>query len=155
MFIYQDDVDTKRVGEAIAGMWEALGLKVERKESEEDVLDPLLNKRETAGMAWVKLQGIEPLNIILDQYASHREDGDYKINHPIIDKAVADYEKAKTPDEKAAVQKQTAQNFIDALIIIPLFNVDLPFVVGSSVADWKPIAGDKDLNSLNTVTPKK
>jgi peptide/nickel transport system substrate-binding protein len=107
MFLYQDDVDTKRVGEAIAGMWEALGLQVERKDSEEDVLDPLLNKRETAGMAWVKLQGIEPLNIVLDQYASHREDGDYKINHPIIDKAVANYEKAKTPEEKAAVQKET------------------------------------------------
>ena len=155
MFIYEDDVDTKRVGEAIAGMWEELGLQVNRRVSEEDILDPLLNKRETAGMAWVKLQGIEPMNIILDQYASHRADGDYKINHPIIDEGVAAYVKAKTHEEKAAIQLDTAQKLIDSMIIIPLYNVDLPFVVNNSVADWQPTPGDKELNGLNTVTPQK
>jgi ABC-type transport system substrate-binding protein len=153
MFLYQDEVDTMRVGEAIAGMWEELGLQVSRRPSEEDILDPLLNTRETDGMAFVKLQGNEPMNIVLHQYASLREDGDYKINHPIIDEGLEAYTSAPTQEQKYAVQRETATRMRDEMIIIPLYNVDLPMVVGPGIAAWSPVPGDKELNNLNTATP--
>jgi ABC-type transport system substrate-binding protein len=152
VFLYQDEVDTMRVGEAIAGMWEELGLQVTRRPSEEDILDPLLNARDTAGFVFVKLQGNEPMNIVLHQYASPREDGDYKINHPIIDEGVDAYIAAPTQEEKYAIQRDTATRMRDEMIIIPMFNVDLPMVVGPGIADWSPVPGDKELNNLNTAT---
>jgi peptide/nickel transport system substrate-binding protein len=153
MFLYQDEVDTMRVGEAIAGMWEELGLQVERNPSEEDILDPLLNARTTDGMAFVKLQGNEPMDIVLHQYGSAREDGDYKINHPIIDEGVARYAATGDQDEKYAIQRETATRMRDEMIIIPLFNVDLPMVVGPGVASWEPVPGDKEINNLQTAVP--
>jgi ABC-type transport system substrate-binding protein len=152
VFLYPDDVDTVGVGQAIAGMWEDLGLQVKQRRSDEDTLDPLLNKKATKGFVFVKQAGWDPFTIILDQYTSFRQDGDYKLFHPALDQGLVDFRAAKTQDEKNEVAKTMVGKLRDDVPLISLFNVDLPVLAGPRVGEWTPLPGDKDLNELNTVT---
>jgi peptide/nickel transport system substrate-binding protein len=152
VFLYADDVDTVGVGQAIAGMWEDLGLQVKRRASDEDTLDPLLNEKKTSGFVWVKQAGWDPFTIILDQYTSFRNDGDYKLFHPALDQALVDFRAARDQKEKDAVVREMITKLRDDMAMLPLFEVDLPVLVGPRVGDWKPVPGDKEPNALNTVT---
>jgi peptide/nickel transport system substrate-binding protein len=152
VFLYEDDVDTVGVGQAIAGMWEELGLQVERRASDEDTLDPLLNEKETKGFVWVKQAGWDPFTIALDQYTSKRTDGDYKLFHPALDEGLEKYESVADPEEKSAAIVEMLTRLRDDMAMIPLYQVDLPVLVGQRVGDWTPLPGDKELNALNTVT---
>lgn len=152
LFQYADDVDTVGIGEAIAGMWEELGIEVTRDLSDEGILDEKLNAAETDGLAWVKLQGFDPPSVALINYLSS-EDDDYKFFHPAIDEGYA----ALTTEPDEAARWQIVRDIISALrddtIAITLFTANLPVVLGPDVGSWEPTPGDKDMNSLETVTP--
>jgi hypothetical protein len=49
--------------------------------------------------------------------------------------------------------RDVIQALSDQTIVITLFTADLPYVVGPRVSSWTPTPGDKDMNSLETVTP--
>jgi peptide/nickel transport system substrate-binding protein len=152
VFLYPDDVDTVGVGQAIAGMWEDLGLQVKRRASDEDTLDPLLNEKKTKGFVWVKQAGWDPFTIILDQYTSFRKDGDYKLFHPAMDQGLLDFRAAADQEKKDAVVREMVTKLRDDMVMLPLFQVDLPVLVGPRVGKWTPVPGDKEPNALNTVT---
>jgi peptide/nickel transport system substrate-binding protein len=152
VFLYPDDVDTVGVGQAIAGMWEDLGLQVKQKASDEDTLDPLLNEKKTKGFVFVKQAGWDPIPIALDQYTSKRTDGDYKLFHPALDEGLEKYQSAADREQKMAYVREMLTKLRDDMAMIPLYQVDLPVLVGQRVGDWKPVPGDKEPNSLNTVT---
>lgn len=152
VFLYPDDVDTVGIGQAIAGMWQDLGLQVKQRMSDEDTLDPLLNKKATKGFVWVKQAGWDPITIALDQYTSFRTDGDYKLFHPAIDNGLTAYRKAQTTDDKMAIIRDMLTKLRDDVAMIPLYDVDLPVLVGPKVGSWDPVPGDKEPNALNTVT---
>jgi len=152
MFLYPDDVDTVGVAQAIAGMWEDLGLQVKQRSADENALDELLAKKETQGYVWVKQAGWDPITVALGLYSSKRTDGDYKMFHPAIDQGLDDYRNAKTTDEKMAVVRNVLTKLRDDMAMISLFDVDLPVLVGPKVSGWDPVPGDKELNALNTVS---
>ena len=56
-------------------------------------------------------------------------------------------------DKRAQDVRDVITALRDNVTMIPMFEPDLPFVVGPKVGDWTPTPGDKDLNSLETVTP--
>lgn len=152
LFEYEDDVDTVGIAQAVAGMWRDIGVDVTEQLSEEDVLDDRLNATDTSGIAWVKQQGNDPANVVLLNYLSSGAD-DHKVFSPAIDQG---YEKISTevdPDKRAQDVRDVITSLRDDLTLIPMFDADLPFVVGPKVGDWQPTPGDKDLNSLETVTP--
>jgi peptide/nickel transport system substrate-binding protein len=152
MFLYADDVDTVGIGQAIAGMWQDIGVKVTQKLSEEGVLDEQLNKAETDGLAWVKQQGFDPPGVTLLNYLSTEED-DHKFFHKSIDDGYAKINAELDPAKRWQAVRDIITALRDDTIVITLFTADLPFVVGPKIAGWTPTPGDKDMNSLETVTP--
>ena len=152
LFEYEDDVDTVGIAQAVAGMWRDIGVDVTEQVSEEDVLDDRLNATDTSGIAWVKQQGNDPANVVLLNYLSSGAD-DHKVFSPAIDEG---YQKISTEvdkDKRAQDVRDVITALRDNVTMIPMFDADLPFVVGPKVGDWTPTPGDKDLNSLETVTP--
>ncbi len=152
LFEYEDDVDTVGIAQAVAGMWRDIGIDVTEQLSEEDVLDDRLNATDTSGLAWVKQQGNDPSNVVLLNYLSSGAD-DHKVFSPAIDEG---YQKIVTqvdPDKRWQDIRDVITSLRNDVTMIPLFDADLPFVVGPRVGGWTPTPGDKDLNSLETVTP--
>jgi ABC-type transport system substrate-binding protein len=133
-------------------MWRDIGIDVTEQLSEEDVLDDRLNATDTSGLAWVKQQGNDPSNVVLLNYLSSGAD-DHKVFSQAIDEG---YQKIVTqvdPDKRWQDIRDVITSLRNDVTMIPLFNADLPFVVGPRVGGWTPTPGDKDLNSLETVTP--
>jgi peptide/nickel transport system substrate-binding protein len=154
LFMYEDYIDLPAIGEAIAGMWEQIGVKVKRQPGEEGTLDAKLDVAQTDGLAWVKIAGIKAdPSTQLNGYTSMRED-DHKFFHPSIDQGYT--RMLAEPDE--AARYQIAKDVISALrddyIAITLFTADLPFVVGPEVGAWNPIPGLDEMTGLETVKPK-
>jgi peptide/nickel transport system substrate-binding protein len=152
LFEYEDDVDTIGIAQAVAGMWRDIGIDVTEQLSEEDVLDDRLNATDTVGLAWVKQQGNDPPNVVLLNYLSSGAD-DHKVFSSAIDEG---YQKIVTevdPEKRWQNIRDVITTLRNDVVLIPLFDADLPFVVGPRVGDWTPTPGDKDLNSLETVTP--
>ena len=152
MFLYADDVDTVALGQAIADMWTELGLDVQQTLSEEDILDEALNIPDTDGMAWVKMQGNDPPDVILANYLSTNPD-DHKLWHPAMNEGFAALQAEPDPDVRFAIQRDIIEELRNEMIMIPLFTANLPFVLGPEVGTWDPTPGIKDMSDLHTVTP--
>lgn len=152
MFLYPDDSDTVAVGEAIAQMWTEIGVDVTLEPSEEDLLDEKLNTMETDGLAFVKQQGSDDPVMLLNNYLSS-QDSDHKFHSDIIDNGYEALSAESDPDVRMEIVRQMCTDMRDEFHPLTLFTVNVPFVAGSGVDAWTPVPGDKELNSLETVTP--
>jgi peptide/nickel transport system substrate-binding protein len=152
MFEYPDDTDTVGIAQAIAGMWKEIGIDVKEVQSDEDALDPKLNKAETDGLAFVKQQGNDPAPVTLLNYLSS-EDDDHKFFWQPLDDGYKKMTSETDPDKYWQDVRDVITSLRDNVIAITLFDADLPFVIGPRVGSWTPTPGDKDMNSLETVTP--
>jgi peptide/nickel transport system substrate-binding protein len=152
LFEYPDDVDTVGIAQAIAGMWKDIGIDVTEQLSEEGVLDEKLNATDTTGLAFVKQQGNDPPPVVLLNYLSTEED-DHKLFYPAIDEGYKKITTEVDPEKRWQDVRDIVTALRNDVVLIPLFDADLPFVVSSRVGDWTPTPGDKDMNSLETVTP--
>jgi len=153
LFMYPDDVDTISIAEAIAGMWEELGIEVTRDQSEEDLLDEMLNATQTDGIAWVKIAGLngEPAQRI-NSYRSSRED-DHKFFHDAIDDGYDRLSLETNEEERYAIARDITQALVEDVATITLFTADMPFVIGPDVASWDPIPGFNSISALETAVP--
>lgn len=154
MFMYEGgETDLPSIAEAVAGMWEELGIQVERRQADEDVLDALLDEADTDGMAWVKLAGYsaEPA-LELGRYLERRG-RDHKFLHPSLE---AGYEEiVAEPDraERFAKTREMIGALKDDTIVVTLFSADMVFVAGPRVASWEPIPGLNAFSGFETITP--
>jgi ABC-type transport system substrate-binding protein len=155
IFQYPDDVDTVSIGEAIAGMWEELGLEVTRNPSEEDVLDPMLDEKATDGISWVKIAGWGPPAIMIADYRSEKpgRPGDNKFFSQTIDEGYPALSEEPDLGARYEIARDIVTGLREELIAIPLFTANMPFVVGPDVGDWAPLPGYKGISGLETVTP--
>jgi peptide/nickel transport system substrate-binding protein len=154
LFMYPDDIDLPGIAEAIAGMWEEIGIKVTRQPGDEGILDEKLDAKSTDGLAWVKIAKYrpEPASTV----SVYRKDTprDFKFFHPSID---AEYPKmAEEPDQEKRyeIAREILTDMINDTAAISLFNAHRPIIVGPKIADWQPTPGDPELNSLETAAPK-
>jgi peptide/nickel transport system substrate-binding protein len=154
LFMYPDYIDLPAIGESIAGMWEQLGIKVKRMPGEEGTLDAKLDKTDTNGWAWVKIAGLKnnPMTQ-LNGYLSTREN-DHKFFHPAIDDGFQRGMAEPDDDKRDAITRDIISALRDDYIALTLFTVDLPFIVGPKIGDWKPVPGLDEMTGLETVTPK-
>jgi ABC-type transport system substrate-binding protein len=155
MFSYPQAIDLPAISEAIAGMWEAIGITVTRMPGEKGTLDGLTASLGTKGLAWLKVTGLkgEPTSI-LTNYVSTSD-----VNNGFFDPAIDDGFSKMLVEPDVTKRYAIARGIIDALRkdyeAIPLFTFDLPFVAGPKVGSWTPIPGLDDMSGLYTVTPKQ
>jgi peptide/nickel transport system substrate-binding protein len=153
MPIFADDINTDTIGEAIAGMWEELGLQVTRDPTEKDLIDPLQLNKTTQGLAYVLISGYtaEPA-MTLANFLSARSD-DAKMFLDVIDKG---YEQSSAePDyaKRFAIARDVIGKLRDFYSPISLFDVNMPFVMGPKIASWDPLPGLNSINGLETAKP--
>lgn len=153
MPIFADDINTDAIGEAIAGMWEDLGLQVTRDPTEKDLIDPLQENRETAGLAYVLIAGYtaEPA-MALSNYVSSRPD-DPKLFLDAIDKGYDALSVEPDQDKRFAIARDVIAAMRELNQPLTLFTVNMPFVLGPKVASWSPLPGLNSINSLETAKP--
>ena len=106
-----DDFDTEAMGEMIADMWEAIGLKVNRMPMEGDTLESKENSFETKGLAWVGTVSMapEPARPLFSYTTKTPDEGSIKMFHKSIDDA---YGKPTAEPVEAERRKQRGQRGI-------------------------------------------
>jgi peptide/nickel transport system substrate-binding protein len=154
MFIYEGgETDIPSISEAIAGMWEKLGLKVQRQNADEDVLDARLDKADTAGLAWVKLAGFsaEPA-LELGRYIEARG-RDQKFLHPVIEQNYLKMVAEPNRDVRYAEAREIISTLARDSIVLPLFTANMAFVAGPRIGNWDPVPGLNAFSGFETITP--
>jgi peptide/nickel transport system substrate-binding protein len=153
MPIFADDINTDAIGEAIAGMWEELGLEVKREPTEKDLIDPLQAKRTTDGLAYVLIAGYtaEPA-MALSNYVSMRPD-DAKLFLDTIDQGYEALSVEPDQDKRFEIARGVISDMRDLSQPLSLFTVDMPFVLGPKIGSWDPLPGLNSINGLETVKP--
>ncbi len=153
MLLFGQEVDTVGMGEAIAGMWEDIGLTVTRTPVEEDFVDELLVNRTTAGYAWVNINPyhFEPA----PTWFNYLNDDDYddKIFHPAFDEGYARVVSELDPVVRWEVGREVTGITRDDWLPINLMAVNMPFILSEDVASFTPFPGVNTINSLESVRP--
>jgi peptide/nickel transport system substrate-binding protein len=154
MFMYDDYIDLPAVGEAVAGMWEEIGIKVTRRPGDEGILEERLDNRDSDGLAWVKVSGLkgEPATQLVNYRSdAERSNGFY---HPAIDKGYRSMIVEPDREKRYEMAREVIAALRDDMTAIPIATVDLPFVVGPRIGTWTPIPGLDEMTGLETVRPK-
>jgi peptide/nickel transport system substrate-binding protein len=153
LFIYPRAIDLPSISEAVAGMWEELGLDVTREPGDEGVLDGYLNARDTDGLVWLKATGLK--GEIVSELRPYRtdKDDDHLFYHPSIDDALTRMAGEVERADRQAIGRGVIDTLREDTLLITLFTADLPIVVGPRVGDWDPVPGLDELTSFETVTP--
>lgn len=146
------DINSSDVGEAIAGMWEELGLTVTRKPTEEALHRQEQANHNTAGLAWVMVHGVDQAGATgLLRYVSWRSNP--KFWDPAIDDA---YNRMLVEPDSAkrwAIYREAQTKLRDNMSAIPLFTVNVQLVSGPKVGSWDLVPVQNMVNSLETVKP--
>lgn len=159
MWVYDDFGNTRVAAEAIAGMWEAIGLQVERVPADygqnirpvgRAKCDPPSNN----GYVWIHAN-----SFYLEATQAIGTNSSYVANsqlwqHPSVDAA---YDKTKTEATKAgrdAAIKEMLKALIDDVAAIPLYSVHVAAFHGKKVGSWSPAPGlDLVVSNLESVRP--
>lgn len=153
LFMYPDDIDLPGIGEAIAGMWEELGLTVTRQPGDEGILDEKLDAQETDGLAWVKIAKYRPEPASTVSVYRKDTSRDFKFFHPSIDENYPRLAEEPDEDKRYEIAREILGDLRSDIAAITLFNADRPVIVGPKIKEWNPTPGDPELNSLDTAQP--
>ena len=153
LFMYPDDIDLPGVGEAIAGMWEELGLKVSRQAGDEGILDEKLDAQATDGLAWVKIAKYRPEPASTVSVYRKNTSRDFKFFHPSIDENYPRLAEEPNEEKRYEIAREILTDLRNDVAAITLFNADRPVIVGPKIKEWHPTPGDPELNSLDTAKP--
>jgi ABC-type transport system substrate-binding protein len=154
MFQYSSgEVDLASIGEAIAGMWEELGLTVTRNRGDEEILDAKLDKADTAGWVWVTTGGFNPEPGQSYSRFSVTKGRDYRFVDAQFETDYARISQETNLSERFAIARETITHMRDNVHPISLFTVNELFVAGPKVGSWDPIPGMNVMSRLETVLP--
>ena len=154
MAIAGSDFDTGAMSEAVAGMWEAIGIKVARKPTEEGVLKQAEVSFETDGLVWVRSTTFRPepsgsiATYVMDP------DLDSKFYYPAINEAYAEMTKESDIDKRYAIARQLIATLEEAKVAPSMMTGDMLFVTNDRIDQWTPIPGLNTVSGLETVTFK-
>ena len=145
--------NTVDMGEAIAGMWEDIGLDVAREPTEQDLMRPLFQERTTDGMAWVFCSPfqLEPALALPNAWTPAGRNT--QAFDPIITEAYQQLTAEPDRDARYALTRDMLAALMENHRLLPLFTIDQLWAAGDDVGDWTPLNGTNRLNNLETVTP--
>ncbi len=154
MPLFGDDFDTEAMGEMIADMWEAIGLKVNRMPMEGDTLESKENSFETQGLAWVGTVSMapEPARPLYSYTTKKPDEGSLKQFHKSIDDAYAQLTAQPVEAERRRITREMITVLRDEYIYLTLMAGDMLFMAGPRFGEWKPTPTVNTVNSLETIT---
>jgi peptide/nickel transport system substrate-binding protein len=154
MPLFGDDFDTEAMGEMVADMWEAIGLKVNRMPMEGDTLESKENSFETKGLAWIGTVSMapEPARPLFSYTTKTPDEGSIKMFHKSIDDAYAQLTAQPVEAERRKITRDMIAALKDDYIYLTLMAGDMLFVAGPRFGEWKPTPTVNTINSLETIT---
>lgn len=151
--IWDGAMPTAVIAEAVAGMWEELGLQVTRVPHEQSTLEELQETRQTAGLAYVyhgPTRGPEPAPMLIF-ITTDRPDG--KWLDPVVEDYYRQLGSIDNLTDRLALAVEVANYMIDNQLQIPLFYAPVMYGIGPKVGEWELIPGLNLPNGFDTVTP--
>lgn len=139
--------------EAVAGYWEAIGIKVKRTPLDfTPAFREKMANRTTAGLSWILANNIKD-EVLPDMRNLFSKGGAIAYLHdPKIDEfitiAAAEADEAK----RAQLSRVLGQYIIDTRIGIPLFGVNGMWGASSKIRSWDNVLGYSFLNNIETIT---
>jgi peptide/nickel transport system substrate-binding protein len=142
------------IAEAVAGYWEAIGLKVTRLQLTDEQSDSYVNKPpKTQGAAWIRLDPFYDNPVQNFQCCYSLDAGHQEMYDPIFDKNLALMQAEPDPVKRAALNNEIIQKMIDNMSIIPMFTLDWSVAAGTKVGKWDNLTGEGNINSIESITP--
>jgi ABC-type transport system substrate-binding protein len=133
------------VAQAVATMWENIGITTVQSRMPYSAFRPSLVSREAKGM-WIHSTGppsVEPLKryTILQNAANSINFG---WEHPDWQALLDEMTQLTDVEERWAKQAEGARWIIDEVMVIPLFGQNVVWPVGPNIDAWEPMGGRKD-----------
>lgn len=142
------------IAEAVAGMWEAIGLKVEREQLDDTQSDEYIREPpKTQGKAWIRLESYndEPVQNLISRY--HPGATLELIHDPLITESIPLMDAEIDPVKRSKYNTDILQKMIDNMSIIPMFTVNWPAAVGPKVNQWDKLTGSGYITDVETMAP--
>jgi peptide/nickel transport system substrate-binding protein len=140
------------VGQAVAAMWQAIGITVKLQRTDFTTIRENFKKRTTQGMAYARLSNWFPDAEV--SFGSNYVPGAQYAH--FYDSAVTDnvprYEKTVDPQQRNQITRDIVGGLIQDMRCLPMFTVNQTYVTSSKVASWSPTPSNSELNGLETVT---
>ena len=154
-WIYLDVPGSVDAGEAVAGMWENIGLTVKREVVEyRPVVRPTLMDQSTAGHAFMYFQSNYAECVQSIATANTKDARFQAYSNPAIDKA---YDLMSVEGDKS-VREAECRDMMSTLMAdwvgVPLFTVDSPWAASQKVGSWPAVAGYELPTNIEYITPK-
>jgi peptide/nickel transport system substrate-binding protein len=142
------------IAEAVAGMWETLGLKVTRQQLTDEQSDTYVDKPpKTQGAAWIRLDPFYDNPVQNYQCCYSVDAGHQEMYDPIFDKNLALMQAEPDPVKRATLNNEVIQKMIDNVSILPMFTLNWSVAAGPKVGNWANLTGEGNINSIESITP--
>jgi peptide/nickel transport system substrate-binding protein len=142
------------IAEAVAGMWEAIGLKVTRLQLTDEQSDSYVDKPpKTQGAAWIRLDPFYDNPVQNYQCCYNVDAGHQEMYDPLFDETLAKLQAEPDPVKRAALNNAVIQKMIDNMSIIPMFTLNWSVAAGPKVGSWVNLTGEGNINSIESITP--
>lgn len=139
------------VAEAIAGMWEAIGITVTRHATDDPTHGEMMDARNTDGQAWIRFTPFS--DVLQHSLGSFLEGGNGNLHDPAMEEANTLLITESDPAERVRIEKEMIGSLIERLPLLPLFTVNTSWVVGDRIGEWSPTLSASLLNNVETITP--
>ncbi|MGH7863087.1 MAG: ABC transporter substrate-binding protein, partial [Candidatus Dormibacteraceae bacterium] len=141
------------IGEAVAGMWEAIGVKVNRQPMDFTTMRAKLVARSTAGLAWQWTAPFydEPLDALHISYVSTGASANFY--DPDITAAVASMSAQPSQSKRFATARSLGTKLIADVRAIPLFTVGSATTIGGKVKSWVFVNGNAEFHNPEYLAP--
>lgn len=143
---------TADAAEAIAGMWEDIGLDIERQPMDQATFVPLVQERATAGMLHQYVTPFYADPAIGVRIAYSTTSLNSMFNDPAIESALAELALEAGTEARYEIVSEMSRQLVDNMSAIPLFSQPSLYVARDRVGEWTPLTGLSQ-SRLETVTP--
>jgi peptide/nickel transport system substrate-binding protein len=140
------------VAQAVAGMWQQIGIKVKVTQSDFTTIRERFKARTTKGMAYARLNNWFPdaevsfsTNFLPTSSFAHFYD-------PAVTNGVPRYATATDPAERDKITRDIVGELIKDMRALPMFTINQIYVTSSKVRSWSPMPSNSELNGLETIT---
>lgn len=140
------------VGQAVAAMWQAIGIDVKLQQTDFTTIRENFKNRTTQGMAYARLNNWFPdaqqafgNNFLPTSQYAHFYD-------PAVSDNINRYNSVSDPAGRDAITRDITGGLIDSMRCLPMFTINQTYVTSSKVAAWSPTPSNSELNGLETVS---
>jgi peptide/nickel transport system substrate-binding protein len=152
MPIFDQEIGTLSMGEAVAGMWEDLGLTVTREPTEQSLMRPQFQAKETDGQAYVFVTPFYAEAALALPNAYMATGNNKQFFDPAIDEAYEQLSAEPDQDARYGLTRDLVTALRENMRAIPLFSINQPYGVGPDVGEWTPTPGLNLISGLETAT---